>query len=268
MQLQISLAQMDISLGMPEANIQVASAMIQQAAAVGSQLVVLPELFSTGYDLKNWPKHASPRSEGDFERMAELARQHRIAVGGSLLEADHGRAYNTFVLYGADGKLAGWYRKMHLFQLMDEHHWLAAGDGPVISRLHILGHSEPVLIGMAICYDLRFPELFRRYAMDGAQLILLPAEWPAARREHWQILVQARAVENQIFFAAVNRTGASKGEVFGGGSQVIGPWGDLLAAAGDEQQLLTTTLDLNSVTEIRRKIPVLADRRPGLYGVG
>lgn len=268
MQIKISLAQMDINLGQPDVNFQQASAMIQEAAALGSQLVLLPELFASGYDLENWLKHAAPLGEGAFGQLSRLAHQHGIVVGGSLLESDRGRAYNTFVLYQPDGRLAGWYRKIHLFQQMDEHRWLASGDGPVLCSLLLQGQAEPVQIGLAICYDLRFPELFRRYAVDGAQLFLLPAEWPAARRMHWQALIQARAIENQAFIAAVNRTGSSKGEVFGGGSLVVGPWGEVITSARDKPQLLTATLDLSTVNEVRAKIPVLADRRPGLYGIG
>ncbi len=120
--------------------------------------------------------------------------------------------------------------------------------------------------GLAICYDLRFPELFRGYALAGARLILLPAEWPHPRLAHWRTLLRARAIENQYFVAACNRVGADpNGTRFFGHSTLIDPWGEAIAEAGEEPCLLTATLDLAQVEEIRRKIPVFEDRRTDLY---
>ena len=118
---------------------------------------------------------------------------------------------------------------------------------------------------MAICYDLRFPELFRHYALQGARLILLPAEWPNPRREHWRTLLRARAIENQCFVAACNRVGESDGTSFFGASAVIDPWGATLIEGDDTPAILTTTLDLSLVENVRERIPVFADRRPELY---
>lgn len=265
MQFKLTLAQMDIQFGDPESNYEHAASLIARAAQAGSQLVLLPELWSTGYDLPNWAQLASPLEEGMFARLGKLAVRHKIAVGGSLLEALDGRAYNTFVLYNASGRLAGCYRKVHLFRLMDEHLWLHPGDRLTLCPLDLPGLDQPLQVGLAICYDLRFPEIFRRYALEGASLILLPAEWPAPRIQHWNTLVQARAIENQVFMAAVNRTGHSPSDLFGGNSLTVGPGGEILAQGGESEALLTCIIDLDRVAEVRRTIPIMADRRPEVY---
>lgn len=263
--MRISLAQFDVQLGVPPDNLALAVRLAGEAAEAGSQLLLLPELWSTGYDLENWTTHAEALGTGMFARMADLARQHRLWVGGSLLERRGQRASNTFVLYDPTGALAGCYRKIHLFQLMDEHQWLAPGSRLELANVTPGTDPGQVSVGMAVCYDLRFPEIFREYALAGAALVLLPAEWPAARLEHWRLLLQARAVENQFFIAAVNRVGASKGELFGGHSLLVDPWGRILAEAGDAPELLTADIDLEDVPRTRRLIPVLDDRRPDSY---
>jgi predicted amidohydrolase len=256
---KIALGQMDIRLGDVSVNLAHARAWVAEAAQRGAQLIVFPELWATGYDLDHWQTHAAPLGAGLFAEIGALARAHRIAIAGSLLEARAGRAYNTLTLYDADGQLAAVYRKIHLFRLMEEDQWLAPGEEPVLAD-GAWGRA-----GLAICYDLRFPELFRRYALGGARLLALPAEWPARRRAHWQTLLRARAIENQSFVIACNRVGASKGEVFGGGSAIIDPWGETLIEGDDQPALLYAELDLALVDDVRKRLPVWADRRPELY---
>ena len=259
--LTLSLGQMHLQLGEPDRNFERVHAWTHEAARRGSQLVVFPELWPTAYDLENWPKHADALGAGWFARLSALARETRVAIASSLLEAKDGRAYNTFALYGADGALHGLYRKVHLVPMLDEPKWLAAGDA--------LGTAEAAwgLTGLGICYDLRFPELWRRYALAGARLFILPAEWPSRRAAHWQTLIRARAIENQVFVAACNRVGDSKGEVFAGRSAVIDPWGEaVVEAGGDAEILLTAEIDLAKADEIRARIPVFQDRRPEVYG--
>ncbi|MCC7361895.1 MAG: carbon-nitrogen family hydrolase [Anaerolineales bacterium] len=259
MPLNISLGQIDVRLGAVEANFAQVAAWTAEAARRGSALVVFPELWSTGYDLERWREHAAPLGAGLFARLAALARDHHIALAGSVLEAREGRAYNALALFSAEGALAAVYRKTHLFRLMDEEQWLAPGEARALVEA-AWGRT-----GLAICYDLRFPELFRRYALEGARLVLLPAEWPARRAAHWHTLLRARAIENQMFVAGVNRVGESKGEVFGGGSALIDPWGEAVVEAGSAPALLTTEIDLARVDEVRRRIPVFEDRRPDVY---
>ena len=259
MKLTLSLGQMHIHLGEPEKNFVRVRAWTAEAARRGSALALFPELWPTGYDLENWPRHASPLGEGMFARLSGLAAEHRIAIGGSVLEARDGRAYNSFALFDASGQLAAAYRKAHLFRLMDEEKWLAPGD-----RLELV-ETEWGMTGLGICYDLRFPELFRKYALGGARLMLLPAEWPSRRADHWRTLLRARAIENQMFVAGCNRVGESKGEHFGGASAIIDPWGEAVVEGGATEGLLTAEIDLDLVDDVRERIKVFQDRRPEIY---
>lgn len=262
-QLTISLVQMDCWLGEPAKNFERASEYVAEAARRGSNLVLLPELWSTAYALDRAPELASnlaTRPDGSwFGQVAALALQHGVWLAGSLLEARDGRYYNCLALYDPKGQLSAAYRKLHLFRLMQEEQYLGAGDGAVLAE------TPWGPVGMSICYDLRFPELFRRYALAGARLMLVPAEWPHPRREHWRTLLRARAIENQCFVAACNRVGATGNNSFFGASAIIDPWGETLTEGGDAEIVLTATIDLAVADAVRQRIPVFADRRPDAY---
>lgn len=258
MKASISLAQMNILLGRPLQNLEIACAAVEEAARRGSSLLLLPELWSSGYDLSNGRLHAQTNRQ-ILDRLQALATERKIFIGGSLLlEGDQG-IYNTFVLLSPDREPVT-YRKIHLFRLMDEEKWLQPGETPVRFS-STLGET-----GLAVCYDLRFPELFRGYALNGVQITLLVSEWPLRRIEHWKILLRARAVENQMFLAAVNSVGQTGDETFGGASAVISPWGETLVEGDSSSEaLLTAEIDLDQVAEVRGRIPVFADRRPDIY---
>jgi len=203
---------------------------------------------------------AAPLGEGLFARLSALARAYHIALGGSALELKDGRLYNTFTLIDAEGECRAVYRKLHLSGRLGEDQWLHAGDNFTLFD----GVWGPV--GLSICYDLRFPEVARRYALQGARLWLLSAQWTARRIRHWQALLRARAIENQMFVAGVNGVGSSGRATFGGLSAVIEPWGEPVAEAGGSEMLLTVEIDLDRADEARRRFPVLQDRRVDLYG--
>ncbi len=257
--LSISIAQMNIVPGDPAANLRRLTQMVADAADRGAQLLVCPELWSTGYVLERARELADEPGSGMFAELAGLARRHRIHILGSLLEREGAGVYNSAVCFTPEGELAGLYRKIHLFGLLDEDVWLAPGREPLCLDLP----WGPT--GVAICYDLRFPELFRGYAVGGARLIVLPAEWPMARVAHWRTLLQARAIENQCVIVACNAAGQTGDLVLGGHSMIIDSWGGILAEGGAEAQLLGATVDLAQVDETRRRIPVFADRRPEVY---
>ena len=259
MKLTISLSQMKFRFGDVEANFERAEEWIPEAAKLGSDLVLLPELWASGYDLENWKQYASPLGTGAFKRVADLARQHQIAIGSSLLEEKNGQAYNTFVLFGATGETWGVYRKVHRFRLLEEEKWLGAGDQLVLAQ------TPWGSVGLSICYDLRFPEMFRPYAVAGSCLTLIVAEWPERRVTHWSKLLQARAIENQMFVAGVNKVGTSKGAKLGGYSAVLDPWGVPLVEGDDTEALLTAEIDLREAEKARRYIPVMRDRQPDIY---
>jgi omega-amidase len=259
MKLNLSLGQMQISYDQAEVNFERVREWTHEAARRGSALVLFPELWYSGYNLESWPQYAAPLGEGVFARLSALARECHIALGGSVLEAKDGQAYNTFPFFDAAGECRAVYRKLHLFGPMGEGKWLKAGD-----RFELMG-SMWGPVGLGICYDLRFPEVCRRYALHGARLVLLPAQWPERRIHHWRTLLRARAIENQMFIAACNCVGLSGDERFGGQSAVIEPWGRAVVEAGESEILLTTEIDLDLAEEARQRFPVFKDRRTDLY---
>lgn len=259
MKMIISLGQMDVILGRPAENEAKVSDWTREAARLGSHLVLFPELWGSGYDLENFANLASPIDAGLFLRMSALAKEYHLYVAGSLLESDQGGLYNTLALYSPDGSLAGSYRKVHLFGLMTENKWLCAGH-----RL-AMAQSPWGPVGLSICYDLRFPELYRRYATQGAVITLIPAEWPAQRITHWQTLLRARAIEDLMVVAAANRVGTTPTDTFGGASAIIDPWGKTIIEGTQAEALLTGEVDLDLVGRVRRKLSVLEDQRPDIY---
>jgi predicted amidohydrolase len=257
--LTLALAQIDLALGDPTRNLDTARAQIAEAKARGADIVVLPELWRSAYDLEHAAAHASPLDQGTFATIANLARENQIAIVGSLLEARDGKFYNTATFHDGSGNRLGTYRKLHLVPMLDEDKFLAGGDdAPVFDAA--FGKCA-----LAVCYDLRFPELWRHYALAGARLVFIPAEWPHKRIAHWRTLLPARAIENQIFIAGCNRVGASKGETFGGNSLIVNPWGEILAHGDARDALLIAQIDLDLVDEVRARVPVFRDRRAEVY---
>jgi omega-amidase len=260
MQLTISLAQFDLELGEPAVNLQKADDLAAAASRCGSNLLLLPELWSTGYDLNRAAEFASAPGEGMHAAMADLARRYRLHVCGSVLtRLPSGKIGNTAALFDPQGTMLAQYTKLHLFRPMAEDRHLESGDAVAVVDT-TWGKT-----GLAICYDLRFPELFRIHALHGARLVLLVAEWPQPRLMHWQTLLRARAIENQLFVAACNRVGTSNGSHFFGHSCIIDPWGETIVESSDEEVLLTATIDLARVDEVRQILPVLEDRREDVY---
>ena len=257
--MRVSLGQMDVKLGAPDANLAAVRSLAAEAARRESDLLVLPELWSSGYDLSRAAHHAAAIDAGIFAESAALAREFGLHLLGSCL-SDLGVGYhNTAVLFAPDGRPLADYSKIHLFGLMDEDRYLTPGDQPVLVE------TDWGRFGLAICYDLRFPELFRTYALAGADLVLLPAEWPHPRMDHWRVLLRARAIENQCFMVACNRVGVSGETTFGGQSAIVDPWGRTVVEGGEEAELLTADIELAAVTAARQRLPLLPDRRPDAY---
>ncbi|MET0740556.1 MAG: nitrilase-related carbon-nitrogen hydrolase [Candidatus Nanopelagicales bacterium] len=231
-------------------------------AQAGADLVMLPELWPQGGFLyRRWAEQAEPLDGPTFEAIAESARSIGAHVhAGSVVERDaEGRLYNTSMLLGPDGDLLATYRKIHLFGFSQgEPELMTAGTEVVVADTR-LGR-----LGLATCYDLRFPELFRALRDRGAELILLPAAWPAARIEHWSVLARARAIEDQIVVVAGNTGGDQEGKALGGHSAVIDAQGAVLVeAAHAAADVLTAEVDLDGVHAWRERFPVDADRRLG-----
>jgi omega-amidase len=257
--LTIALAQIDLALGNPTANLETARAAIAEAKGRGADIVVLPELWSTAYDLEHATEHASTLDAGMFAAIANAARENQIAVVGSLLESHDGRVYNTATFVDARGNRVGAYRKLHLVQMLGEDRYLAGGNDAQVYD------TESGKIALGICYDLRFPELWRHYALDGAHVAFLPAEWPIPRIAHWRTLLPARAIENQVFVVGCNRVGTSKDQTFGGHSMIVNPWGEVLVEGDERAVLLVAQIDLDLVEQVRQRVPVFRDRRQDVY---
>lgn len=267
MKLQVALLQLDIEAGNPEANFQKVEALLAQAAAREPKpdVIVLPEMWNTGYALDRIGELADRDGERTKQMISAFCQKHRIqVVAGSVASAGENGVTNTIYAFNREGAVDADYSKLHLFRLMQEEKHLQGGDK--LGTLSVDG--EPA--GMMICYDIRFPELARKLALGGAKLLFVPAEWPNPRQHHWRTLLQARAIENQMYVIACNRVGEDRGEdgkvtSFFGHSMVIDPWGEVLVEGGEEEAILTAEIDLSKVEAVRRTIPVFEDRRPAFY---
>jgi omega-amidase len=257
--LNITLGQMPIFLGEARRNFSNMEKVAAEAARRGSHLVVFPELWSSGYALDRAAEYASVLNSGIFAQISKVATQNKICIVGSTLEKRGLEFANSASFFAPNGRMLGVYRKIHLFGLMEEDRYLQAGSSPLLLDVP-WGKTA-----LAICYDLRFPELFRRYAVEEARVVIIPAEWPLARIEHWRALLIARAIENQCYMIATNTTGQIGDTVFGGHSMVVDPWGKIIAEAGEEPMLLTVEVELDRVDEVRQAIPIFDDRRPDTY---
>ncbi|WP_406726442.1 carbon-nitrogen family hydrolase [Streptomyces sp. GD-15H] len=240
----------------------------------GADLVVLPELWTTGaFAHEDFGREAEPLDGPTHEAMAEAARDAGVWLhAGSVPErgapdrgsdAGDGPLYNTSLIFSPSGELAAVYRKIHRFGFdKGEAVLMGAGDALVTVPLP---HTT---LGVATCYDLRFPELFRGLVDAGAETLVVPAGWPDRRRSHWTLLAQARAVENQAFVLACATAGTHAGVPQSGHSIVVDPWGEVLAEAGPDEEILTVDFDPAKVAKIREQFPALKDRVLGLARPG
>lgn len=254
----VSTIQFNIALGDIKTNLVKAQAALARVSGQGAMLAVLPEMWSCGYDYKRLPELAleTPRI---LEELCQISQETGMVIIGSLPERKEERVFNT--AYVVDrGEVTGSYRKLHLFSFMGEDRFLSSGDKSLVIPTSV-GR-----IGVAICYDLRFPELFRKLALEGAEILCIPAEWPKPRQEHWRTLLRARAIENQLFVAAANCCGIQGKLDFFGMSMLIEPRGDILAEGKESDTELIAEFDFELLKDYRYQIPCFKDRRPEVYG--
>jgi predicted amidohydrolase len=248
------------------ANCAAAEELITQAAGRGARLVVLPELFNCLASSSAMLAGAEPIPGPTSNWLSGLARKYEIAlVGGSICEAaTTGRAYNTSLLFGPDGRLLATYRKLHLFDVdlpgqvtYRESAWLAPGDRVVVAD------AAGGRLGLAICYDLRFGRLFDALIAAGAEMLAIPSAFTAATgRDHWEILIRARAIECQAFVLAANQHGQHTPQfATWGHSAIVDPWGRVLAHVDEGPGIAVATLDFGQLRAIRARLPALAHRR-------
>jgi omega-amidase len=253
--LRVALGQYDIEWQNPDASLARAAAIVDEAATRGAQLVVLPEMCATGFtmDAEQW---AESLSGARATRLGAMARQAGVWILAGLAVRDGDGARNAAVAFDPDGEIGAVYYKQRLFRYGGEDGPYTSGDEPVVVDI------GGVRVSPFVCYDLRFPELFRAVAREVDAMIVV-ANWPSARRAHWEALARARAIENQCYFIGVNRTGEGGGLTFDGGSVAFTPWGDLLAGPlGPDAAVSIVELRTADVANVRRKFPFLQDLNP------
>jgi predicted amidohydrolase len=252
-------------------NLERADRLTRAAAADGADLIVLPEKFTVVGEREHYEAGAEPLDGPTLAWASGIARELDVdLVAGSFVERrpGHDKLSNTSIHVGPDGGLKAVYRKIHMFDVVvggveyRESESEEAGDEIVLSQT-----ADAVPLGLTVCYDLRFPELYRILAVRGARVITIPSAFTKVTgRAHWEVLVRARAIENQAFVVAADQIGVHAGgkESFGG-SMIVDPWGEVLAHAPDDECFVAADLQLERQDEIRRELPSLANRVPGAY---
>ena len=268
--LRVACVQLNASASKP-VNLERMETLVARAAAGGAEVVVLPEKWN-GIGAPDFLREiAEPLESGEtFAAMADWARRHGITlVGGSVAERREGRdkLSNTCAVFDPQGDLAAVYRKIHMFDVEVGGHVYREseaeepGEGPVVCE------AEGWNVGLTICYDLRFPELYRILAVGGAELVTVPAAFTLyTGKDHWELLLRARAVENQCYVAASNQWGShADGRAAYGRTSIVDPWGVVLAQAADEDTVVAAELDRTRMERVRSSLPSLANRQPAAY---
>lgn len=263
MTFKVAAIQMDIVYKNPERNRLHVEELVKQAMQSKPDVLVLPETWTTGYSenvFHEIHKYAEPENGPTMYALREMAVKYGVwFVSGSFPERDGANVYNTVYLIDRSGAIVGKYRKMHLYSAMDENIAFANGKNmPVWS-------TELGPVAMMTCYDIRFVELSRTYAMRGAKVIFVVSNFPNPKVNHWRTLLQARAIENQIYIVACNRVGAAENCTYFGHSLIIDPWGEILAEGAEDETILTSVVDLSHVAQVRKTIPMFWDRQPQSY---
>ncbi len=262
--MNIKVLQFKVAYGDIDANIAKVKALFEKENLDGTDIVVLPEMWTTGYDLANVDRLACRNLEPAKSIISELAVQHDVnIVAGSVANKvdDTDDVYNTAFVVDRGGELVYQYSKMHLVPMLNEPEFLTGGDEKV-DTFKLEGET----FGLVICYDLRFPELFRDLTLKGATTIFVVAEWPLARRKHWETLLAARAIENQCYIIASNTYGEIVDETFAGRSMIIGPFGEAVDEADDNSEATVAgETDGKEVDRIRKDVPIFDSRRKEMY---
>ncbi len=269
MRLAVALVQLNATTDV-DANIATAAALADEAAAAGARLVALPEYLQYRGPDGGFRASARPIPGQHTEPFADVARRRGawILVGSTAERStDPSRPYNSSALIAPDGSVAAVYRKLHLFDV-------AVDDGPTDTESDrvtagdrlVSAEVDGVTLGMTICYDLRFPELYRSLAVAGAEVLAVPSNFTERTgRDHWEVLLRARAIENGAYVLAPAQIGGPPGQPAYGHSMIIDPWGTILAQAPDTVGIIRADIETDRVAAVRRQIPVLANRRPEVY---
>lgn len=251
-------------------NIQRAVSMIEEAADHGAELIVLPEMFNCPYDSKRFRQYAERLGDGEtINELSKVAKTKGVfIVGGSLPELDNENIYNTSVIFDDNGNILDKHRKVHLFDVeieggirFKESETLLSGDKITVVDTQ-LGK-----LGVAICYDIRFPELLREMAIRGAEIIIVPAAFNMTTGPaHWELLIRARGVDNQVYMVAVSPARDVTGcYVAYGHSMVVDPWGDIVSKCNEDEAIVYYQFNSTRIKDIRNQLPLLKHRREDVY---
>jgi omega-amidase len=254
--MQLLACQLDIAWEDRETNLRTVRAMLDSQRPAPGSLIVLPEMFAVGFSM-NAQRIVEAHDGPTVKFLSEIAATHRSwVIGGVPVRDERGRAQNTAVVTGPDGKIAKRFAKLHPFGMGGERDHYAPGDDVAVVQC---GEFK---LAPFVCYDLRFPESFRAATKRGAQLFAVIASWPEARVEHWMTLLRARAIENQAYVIGVNRCGKDPKLRYPGRSMIIDPSGEVLADAGSQQSIIAAEAKLERVESYRSELPFLQDIRP------
>ncbi|SDI26289.1 carbon-nitrogen family hydrolase [Natribacillus halophilus] len=261
--MKVAIYQMDVQAGKPDANRDKVQRWLQEVVEQQRpDVAVLPEMWTTGYALPDIEQLADEENGTTQQFLQALAKEHAVdLVAGSIAVKTDDGVVNRALTISRKGEIIHTYDKIHLVPMLDEPRYLSGGKAKAKTY-----ELQGTTVGSFICYDLRFPEVTRSLAVDGAKVLFAFGEWPAARRDHWDALLRARAIENQCFVIAAGAVGSYKGAAFSGHSTVISPWGNVLAlATPDQEETMVTHIDLAEADEFREAVPVLKNRLPDLY---
>ncbi|QEK12852.1 carbon-nitrogen hydrolase family protein [Crassaminicella thermophila] len=252
-----------------EKNIENAEKMIREAVRNGSQLIILPEMFNCPYENKYFPLFAENYPGKTTNALSNLAKTLGVyIIGGSIPEKDKDIIYNTSYIFDKKGNMIGKHRKVHLFDVDVE-------GGIKFKESDSLGYGEKVTvvdteyckIGVAICYDMRFPELMRLMALEGAEIIVVPAAFNMTTGPaHWDILLRARALDNQVYFIAASPSRNMEAAYHAyGHSSIVNPWGEIISKADENECIIYGEIDFEKIKKVRKELPLLKHRRTDLY---
>jgi len=260
--MKIALAQTNCEVGAVQSNCEKFSQFAAQASQLGAEIIIFPEMSDTGYLLSSLEQDAGTWPGYAYNAASVAAKDNQINLICGISERAGDTIFNSLACFNSAGELIGSYRKTHLFTPDPVNEDLFCRAGDKLALVEIAGLKW----GLSICYDLRFPELYRALSIRGADILLNCAAWPAARSTHWDCLARARAIENQCFFVGVDRVGKDGKLKMNGASQVVSPTGEILAQAGTEhEELIVTEINRDLTTAFRSQIPTLSSRREDIY---
>jgi predicted amidohydrolase len=253
------------------ANLETTEQLVAKAASFGADIVVLPEKWNAIGDAETLHREAESLEDGEsVAAMRDWARKHRITIiGGSITERREGREKlsNTSIVFDPNGEVAALYRKIHMFDVEVGGHVYRESDAEEAGDEPVACTAEGWRVGLSICYDVRFPELYRILALEGAELVTVPSHFTLyTGKDHWHPLLQARAIENQYYVAAAAQIGETRpGRLSYGRSLIVDPWGIVVAESPDEAGVIVAELDRVRLEDVRAKLPSLASRQPDAY---